>query len=391
MATGAAPGWYADAANPALIRWWDGSAWSEHTQPNPSAPSAPAVSAPVVSAPVSSVPVASAPVAATGALPLPSAPYVPPPFADPAASQASPVVPASQASPPVPASQASAPVPASQASPAVPAPARPTSASISSAPYSPGIGSASTPGSRKPSAKYVPVSEPVRLVPPTAGSAAVAGFPGFDEPMSASPAGQSPVSAGAQPSAPAPTGTPWAAAAPFAAAASFAQPRTASVDLASVDYEPMTRTWGSQRTSGAARVASGASTGGSWVLALSPLILLGFAVLGWWLTDGATTSTTPYVFGGLGSAGLLVMVVGALSDYRRLGALGHEHRASVAWLLAGPFFYLLVRAIHVHRTMRTGTAPTVVYVVLVVAVGVAAAALSLFLPRDAGVSELRAV
>ncbi len=127
------------------------------------------------------------------------------------------------------------------------------------------------------------------------------------------------------------------------------------------------------------------------MLALSPLVFLGFAALGWWLTEGGTLPTSPYVLGGLGGLAILWLFVGAVSDYRRLGSLGHEHRASVAWVLAGPFFYLLVRAIHVHRTMGTGTAPTWVYVVLSIGVGVAAAALSLFVPRQVGATELRVV
>lgn len=28
------PGWYADQANPRLLRWWDGQVWTQHTQPN---------------------------------------------------------------------------------------------------------------------------------------------------------------------------------------------------------------------------------------------------------------------------------------------------------------------------------------------------------------------
>jgi hypothetical protein len=171
----------------------------------------------------------------------------------------------------------------------------------------------------------------------------------------------------------------------------FAQPQTASVDLASVDYEPMTRTWGSQRGTGSTRAASSASTSGSWMLALSPLLLLGVGALGWWLTDGATTPTTPYVLGGLAGLSVLWIVVGAISDFRRLGTLGHEHRASVTWILAGPFFYLLVRGIHVHRTLRAGTAPTWVFVILMLVVAVGASALSLLLPRPATLTELRGV
>ena len=29
----AAPGWYPDNHNPAFVRWWDGTRWTEHTQP----------------------------------------------------------------------------------------------------------------------------------------------------------------------------------------------------------------------------------------------------------------------------------------------------------------------------------------------------------------------
>lgn len=127
------------------------------------------------------------------------------------------------------------------------------------------------------------------------------------------------------------------------------------------------------------------------MLALSPLLILALGALGWWLTEGATTPTTAYIGGGFSAIALLVIITAAISDYRRLGALGHEHRASVAWIVAGPFFYLLIRAIHVHRTMRSGTAPTWVHVALAIAVGAAIGALALLVPRDAGLTELRAV
>jgi hypothetical protein len=34
--------WYPDPQNPALLRWWNGSSWTESTQPNPAAAGAPA-------------------------------------------------------------------------------------------------------------------------------------------------------------------------------------------------------------------------------------------------------------------------------------------------------------------------------------------------------------
>ena len=41
-----APGWYPDPSNPAMLRWWEGSAWSEQRQPNPAPPPPPTATAP---------------------------------------------------------------------------------------------------------------------------------------------------------------------------------------------------------------------------------------------------------------------------------------------------------------------------------------------------------
>lgn len=35
--TAPVPGWYPEQSNPHLLRWWDGYAWTPHTQPNPAA------------------------------------------------------------------------------------------------------------------------------------------------------------------------------------------------------------------------------------------------------------------------------------------------------------------------------------------------------------------
>ena len=32
------PGWYPDSDEPRRLRWWDGSAWTEHTKPRPGIP-----------------------------------------------------------------------------------------------------------------------------------------------------------------------------------------------------------------------------------------------------------------------------------------------------------------------------------------------------------------
>lgn len=336
---GTAAGWYADPADPALIRWWDGSAWTSHTQPNPavafSAP--PPVGAAATDAPAPVAAAVAPPI--SGAVPLvPSAPYVPPPFADPAAA----------------------------------------------------------PGPRR-SGTSLPISEPVRLVPPTSGAVPVT-IPGFDEPLPQPRTGPEPL---AVPSGgPAPLAVPSSVAAgaplpasastPWTASSTFAQP-TGSIDLASVDYEPMTRTWGSGRGAATQRVVTGVTTAGAWMLALSPVLVLGLLGLGWAVTEGGTSTAAPVIAAALGVVAVVWIVLAAVLDYRRLGALGHEFRPSVAWILLGPFFYLMARAIHVYRTSRRGTAPTWVYLVLAVIVAAASGVGSLALPREATQSELRSV
>ena len=370
MSTPAA-GWYTDPDEPALIRWWDGAVWTENTQPNPAAPAPTAQPDPVPAASPEAAP-APVPAAPLPSAPLSSAPYVPPPFADP---------------PPPP------PTPAlDYPPPSLPAPE---------------LASPTVPGPRR-AGGSMPISEPVRLVPPTSGSIPVAGFPGFDDPLPKATPGPEPLAVptplAAAPPTPLATPTPLAvpgvlaaatpqpasASTPWTSSSSFAQP-TSAVDLASVDYEPMTRSWGSVRPTSAPRAVTGVTTGGSWMLALSPLLLLGLAALGWWLTEGGASSITPYVAGGLGTAGLLWIIVGVILDYRRLGALGHEFRPSVGWIVVGPFFYLMARAIHVYRTTRSGTGPTWVYVVSALLVGAAISLASLAMPREASLADLRAV
>lgn len=381
MTTGAtAAGWYADAADPRLIRWWDGAAWTEHTQPNPSAPSAPQPSAPQ-----------------PPAMPVSSAPYVPPPFAEPA---------------PAPAAEP-APAAAPEAAVAPAAPVTATSAASTAAAAAPPVVPPpveAPPGPRR-SGSSLPISEPVRLVPPTSGSVPVT-IPGFDEPLPPARTGPEPlaVPSGTGPFSAAPTGAPLAGPAPLAvpsavaagtplpasattpwtSTGTFAQP-TGSVDLASVDYEPMTRTWGSGRGTTAQRTVTGVTTAGAWMLALSPVLQLGLLGLGWAVTEGGASSATGVIATALATVALLWVVLSAILDYRRLGSLGHEFRPSVAWILLGPFFYLMARAIHVYRTARRGTGPTWVYLVLATVVGAAVGLGSLALPREASAADLRSV
>ncbi len=372
-----APGWYADATDPSLIRWWDGSSWSEHTQPNPAAASGTALAEPAPPAPAAPAPAPSPAIVAPAPSPSTMLDDVPPSSGFAAAGDfAAPGV------------------------PLVPADANP------------GEGSRRTTRSTS-----LPISEPVRLVPPSysppaaqpeAGAtesehpgAAPSGFaapsfgapsfggpsfgaPAFDAaPFDAAPFDAPAPFAGGSGLAPAAPGSPSWSSTPLAAPSSAA-------DMASVDYEPLQRSWGHQR-SGPLRQATGVSTGGAWMLALSPLLGAGLSALVWALTDGGTSAATPLVALSVVVVALLWLLLGAIADYRRLGVLGHEFRPSVAWILLGPFFYLLVRAVHVYRTMRRGVAPTWVYIVLSVVVGIGVSVGSLFLPREATSAELRTV
>jgi hypothetical protein len=153
----------------------------------------------------------------------------------------------------------------------------------------------------------------------------------------------------------------------------------------------MVRTWGGPRSTGAQRTVTGVSTGGVWMLAITPLLQLGLLALGWAVTDGGTSAATPAIGSGLGAALLAWVVIGVVLDFRRLGALGHDYRPSVFWLLLSPLMYLIARAIHVQRTAGRGTAPTWVHVMLSIVVAAALGAAGLALPRDASIAELRQV
>lgn len=153
----------------------------------------------------------------------------------------------------------------------------------------------------------------------------------------------------------------------------------------------MVRSWGAARSGAGTRTVTGVTTAGAWMLALSPLFQVGLLALGWALSGGGTSAVTSLVAGGLALVAVLWIVLGAVADYRRLGALGHEYRPSILWILLGPLMYLVARAIHVYRTAGRGVAPTWVYLVLSIVVGAAAGTVGALLPRDASLAELRQV
>jgi len=64
ISTGSQPGWYPDATDANLVRYWDGTRWTENTQPAVPTPVPPAAS---VSQTAPATPVASVPIDGGGA------------------------------------------------------------------------------------------------------------------------------------------------------------------------------------------------------------------------------------------------------------------------------------------------------------------------------------
>jgi uncharacterized RDD family membrane protein YckC len=91
MADQAAAGWYADPKDPGQRRYWDGSKWTEHTQPQPAAQQAAAAQPALGAQPGPQAPAAAAPQAPAQAVPPGPSPQ--------AAPQAGPQAPPAGAAP----------------------------------------------------------------------------------------------------------------------------------------------------------------------------------------------------------------------------------------------------------------------------------------------------
>jgi hypothetical protein len=119
------------------------------------------------------------------------------------------------------------------------------------------------------------------------------------------------------------------------------------------------------------------STPGSWALAFSPWLSVGAvllsAILGQYIDPVFADIVAIAAF-------VLVVLVAVISDRGQLAAWHHVRPASSLWILLGTFFYLLARAISVHRNVRRGLAPLIVYVVNVLLVATVGVVWYLFLP-----------
>lgn len=102
------------------------------------------------------------------------------------------------------------------------------------------------------------------------------------------------------------------------------------------------------------------STAGSRWLAFLPWIGVAIAV-----ADGSLQTVWPFDVEWLHVAALslylLIVLVAVISDRGQLVAWRHDRPASGLWILLGPLGYLIARAVSVHRNVRRGVAPLVVF------------------------------
>ena len=103
-----------------------------------------------------------------------------------------------------------------------------------------------------------------------------------------------------------------------------------------------------------------------WLLAFSTLLLtLAYAVT--FAVEGTGTPTTELTgVAALAVGSFVLEILFALADRRKLLSWGHLRPASVWWMLLGPLFYLIFRAVAVRREVGRGLAPLITYIVVAV-------------------------
>lgn len=422
------PGWYHDPADARLVRWWDGSAWTEHVQ-DASVVSAPATDAVATVAPGPEV----APVAPGAEVATPEGFLLPDPQAtpgrrvDPPGMQRS----ALETAPPP---QLPSRRERRQLESAASAQSGESGAASSSAESSPSLSSAESGASATvaPSAASTPSAESTST--PAIGSTVVPQpsqpmvdlrippLEAFSDPGIGAFAEMEPPlpeSSAATTAEPAPTAAratlPNDPISPDTSDDGFARPwvsvsggavRLSAVELASVDYEPLPQgVLAPPRT--LPPPPSRAATVSAWMLALSPLVavvVLVAALVGAATLAGASLglSAAPLsailsdtvslaIVGGALVAIPVLLIVWVVSDRRALARFGFANRASGWWILLGPFFYLVARAVSTRREGRRNASPVWVYLLTLLAVGGLLTAAPFLAPREATASEMRSV
>lgn len=109
-------------------------------------------------------------------------------------------------------------------------------------------------------------------------------------------------------------------------------------------------------------------TGSAWALAATPWILLfAFAAI---IVQTLTGQASLWVVLACIALPMLWALAFAERDRRRLSEWGHAKPASTAWIMLGPFAYLIARMVSVRRQGGKGAAPLVGLVANVAVIGV---------------------
>lgn len=338
-----APGWYPDAARPGIARWWDGSAWTEHSvlidQARPVLDDVESVD--------STAPVLAAEHFESAAAPSePSAPLSRRERRALDESRGS-----DSSSPPL---VVSAPF-------AVP-PSDADESAVTPDPFDGAAGWAPVAASAAPKVEGGPLSGP--------------SLPSADQPAAVTAAQL----ADAAPPVPG-TAAPAESLQPgWPVLPQLAAPGSA-LDVASADYEPMARTYPSSAAAPPYMIRGSLPTGtvGAWGLALMPIVIgaaLAAVVALVVLPDPSVllmTSAVLITVAGIGAGTLVWTILFAALDRRRLRTLGHDRRPSVLWaIFLGPVAYFLARIVALRDSGRRPAAPLVGYIAALVLVGVGA-------------------
>ncbi len=374
--------WYADPYTPRQWRWWSGTGWTDHVAPMSAAPAAPApphstasygvpqgVPHAAATTMTQAAPAARRPVAALVAAPRPDTSAATTASATGAAPAAVMVRPPAQAEP-------SSVAPGTAAGVARPQPARTETVAPTTGPTS------------------LPSTDPLAIALRAITVAdAIA--------TSTGSVPKTTIAAAEAAAAAAPARVP----APVAATASgpsarrnddFASSRRISTGGA-YDWDMESRSSRDTRTAETPVIdevfmsrplldrieaplpPERSATASAWLIALSPLLVLGAALAALYRVSTEGADWPVYV---IAATPALFTVLLALADASALRRIGHWHTASSAWSLLGPLAYLIARVVRVG-----GSAPLWTWCVLTV---LSAAALYFghpYLPFDTGLPQ----